>query len=105
MAFYTFRQNNSGGFWSDDILSGITRYVIIEANSASEANDRAEDIGLYFDGCDDDRDCSCCGDRWDRTYERDATEQPELYRELVGEKEGNDVAVHYLNGTFKLFGQ
>lgn len=103
--FYTYRQNNSGGFWSDNLYSGITRYVIIEANSASHANERAEDIGLYFDGCDDDRDCPCCGDRWYKTYESEATEQPELYGELVGEKEGSDIAVHYLDGTFKLFGQ
>ena len=104
MAFYTFRQNNSGGSFDIDLLSGICVYVIVEANSASHANDRAEDIGLYFDGCDDDRDCSCCGDRWYRTYESEATEQPELYGELVGEKEGNEIAIHYLDGTFKLFG-
>lgn len=105
MSFYTYRQNNSGGSYNNDLKSGIVRYVIIEANSADHADEMAEDIGLYFDGCDDDRDCPCCGDRWYRTYESEATEQPELYGELVGEKEGTDIAVHYLDGTFKLFGQ
>ena len=103
--FYAFRQNNSGGFFSDDLSSGITDYVIIEANSANKANKRAEEIGLYFDGCRNGYDCSCCGDRWYETYDSDATAQPEIYGELVEEKEGSDIAVHYLDGTFKLFGR
>ena len=102
--FYAFRQNNSGGEWSDDLSSGIARYVIIEANSAAHANERAKEIGLYFDGCRYGQDCRCCGDRWGRTYNSNATEQPALYGETVEEKEGNDIAVHYLDGTFKLFG-
>lgn len=102
--FYAFRQNNSGGSFDIDLKSGITRYIIIEANSADHADDRAEEIGLYFNGCDKGWDCECCGDRWYRTYNSNATEQPALYGETVEEKEGNDIAVHYLDGTFKLFG-
>ena len=102
--FYTYRQNNSGGSFNIDLQSGITEYVIIEANSASHADERAEEIGLYFDGCRSGIDCRCCGDRWYRTYESEATEQPEIYGEWVY-KTGSDIAVHYLNKTFKLFGQ
>jgi len=101
--FYTYRQNNSGGSFHTDLKSGITNYVIIEAKSADDADDRAESIGLYFDGCEKDMDCDCCGDRWYRTYEDEATELPEVYGDPI-EKEGTDVAVHYLDGTFKLFG-
>lgn len=86
------------------MYSGITRYVIIEANSASHANERAEEIGLYFNGCRNGIDCRCCGDRWYKTYPEAATEQAEICEELV-ENEGSDIAVHYLDGTFKLFGQ
>lgn len=60
--FYCFDQNNSGGWFQVD--EDVAHYVFIEAESASEANDRAESIGIYFNGCADDRDCDCCGDRW-----------------------------------------
>lgn len=62
--FYTFKQNNSGGSFDYDELSGISVNVIVEANSPSEANQLAQDIGLYFDGCNTNMDCPCCGDRW-----------------------------------------
>lgn len=75
--FYTFIQNNSGGEF--DIDDSVTTYVIVEADSADEANDKAESIGIYFDGVDEDRDCPCCGDRWDRAYDDDATLEPAIY--------------------------
>lgn len=103
--FYTYRQNNSGGNFHIKPTDGICEYVIIEANSADDANERAEDIGLYFDGCRSGYDCKCCGDRWHSADEYEATEQPERYGNLVEEKEGHNIAVHYLDGTFKLFGQ
>lgn len=60
--FFTFHQNNSGGrFQVDD---KVTEFVIIEANDANHANLIAESIGIYFDGCENGMDCSCCGDRW-----------------------------------------
>lgn len=46
--FYTYRQNNSGG--SFKITKKIKHFVIIEADSAKEANKKAEHIGIYFDG-------------------------------------------------------
>lgn len=64
MSFYQFRQNNSGGSFDIDEERGISISVIVEADSYEEANRRAERIGLYFDGCQSGRDCSCCGDRW-----------------------------------------
>jgi hypothetical protein len=38
--------------------------LVIEAFNEKEALSKAEDMGVYFDGCEDGRDCSCCGDRW-----------------------------------------
>lgn len=61
--WYEFRQNNSGGGF--DIDEDVSVYVLIQATSYVEANNKAEDIGIYFDGCDTGRDCDCCGDRWD----------------------------------------
>lgn len=60
--FFHFNQNNSGG--SFDIDEDVAHNVIIEARDAHEANQKAESIGIYFNGVDDGRDCECCGDRW-----------------------------------------
>jgi hypothetical protein len=59
--FYHFCQNNSGGSFRYNDALGITEHVVIEANSADEANEKAEQIDLYFDGCLFGDDCSCCG--------------------------------------------
>lgn len=64
MPFFEFRQNNSGGSFVIDENAGISVVVIIEADTAKDANECAESIGLYFDGCEKGRDCDCCGDRW-----------------------------------------
>lgn len=61
MPFFEYNQNNSGGSFTYDGDAGITHYVIIEADDAEQADDRAEEIGLYFDGSGD---CECCGQRW-----------------------------------------
>lgn len=62
--FYDFRQNNSGGSFVYDANSGISIHVIVEADNEFAAKNKAETIGIYFDGCSTGRDCSCCGDRW-----------------------------------------
>lgn len=75
MSFFYYSQNNSGGIFDEDLGYG----VIIEADNAKKANQKAEDIGLYFDGCRDGLDCPCCGDRWYECSEGDETETPEIY--------------------------
>ena len=42
--FYTYRQNNSGG--SFKITKKIKRFVIIEADSAKEADEKAAEAAL-----------------------------------------------------------
>lgn len=105
--FYEYRQNNSGGGFVFAKTSGISVYVIVEANSLDEANERAEGIGLYFDGVDNGHDCSCCGDRWSEPWKR-GTERPEisgkpvdLFQPTYGKwaPEGfPEVFVHFRNG-------
>lgn len=51
--FYIFDQNNSGGYW-DKVLGYV---VIIEAETPEKANEKAEEIGIYFDGVENDIDC------------------------------------------------
>lgn len=107
--FYEFGQNNSGGTFDIDKKSGIGEFVIVEANSAKHANSRAEEIGLYFNGCESGADCSCCGDRWYEKWEDDPGDEfPAIYGmpaenyNKSGRK--NVIFVHYLNGTVKEIG-
>lgn len=75
MKYYYFNQNNSGGhFHLDDSMVGA-HTAVIQANSAEEANEKAEWLGIYFRGVEDGRDCSCCGDRWYKTDEQDSTDE------------------------------
>lgn len=66
MKWFQFRQNNSGGSFDKD--EHFSELVLIQANSPLKANSIAEDIGIYFDGVRDGRDCDCCGDRWHALY-------------------------------------
>lgn len=100
--FYLFVQNNSGGQFIVDETEGIGEYVIIEAYSSVEANDIAEKKGIYFNGCDDGVDCSCCGDRWHQVDDSDADDVPSIYgtpvQEATKSYARSVVYIHYLNG-------
>jgi hypothetical protein len=105
--FYTFSQNNSGGSFDYQPNDGITHYVIIEASNETEANSRAETIGLYFNGCDSEMDCPCCGDRWYVVDASDGKGAPLIYGKPPTDYNdpwfSNDfprgsVCVHYLDG-------
>ena len=64
--WYEYRQNNSGGVFFMDGYASL--YVFIQAESADDANHQAEEVTIYFDGCERDMDCDCCGDRWYRAH-------------------------------------
>lgn len=117
MAYWTFDQNNSGGSFVFDERRGLTHYVVIEADSREEAISRAEDIGIYFNGCSDGRDCSCCGDRWHTPWNEAGDDAPEVYGQNVrangGYKpsfgkgwmaEGREVCIHPKDGPMEWFG-
>jgi hypothetical protein len=63
LMWFEFRQNNSGGAFVVD--ESVAQYVYIQAPTADAANERAKNVGIYFDGTGD---CPCCGNRW---YETD----------------------------------
>lgn len=75
--FYTYYQNNSGGDYVHED-NRLAEYVIIEAQTEEHANQRAKELGIYFDGVANGHDCECCGDRWSRPYEG-GTQEPLLY--------------------------
>ena len=77
--YFRYTQNNSGG--SFDIDDAMAHHVIIQAHSASEANSLAKDVGIYFNGCDREIDCSCCGDRWSEAWPDEGTDNPLIYDE------------------------
>ena len=106
--FFHYPQNNSGGHFHFE-KSGITHHVLIEAINAKHADFRAEEVGIYFDGCESDIDCSCCGDRWDRAY-GDGDEEPMIYGQKASEykdinwmKENPEIVVHYLDGKIEWY--
>jgi hypothetical protein len=79
--FYQFRQNNSGGSFVEN--NKVAHFVIIEAEDHVQANEIAESIGIYFDGCEKELDCDCCGDRWSEVEEGEGDETPVLYGEPI----------------------
>ena len=80
MPFFHYRQNNSGGFFDCD--DNVNKHVIIEATDAAHADNRAQEIGIYFDGVDRNIDCECCGDRWHEAY-YDGDPTPQAYGETI----------------------
>lgn len=58
--FYRYTQCNTGGFFIG------AQIVIVEAATLEEAEARATEAGVYFDGVAAGQDCECCGDRWNR---------------------------------------
>ncbi|AQR77216.1 hypothetical protein ABNB59_17200 [Paenibacillus larvae] len=100
--YFTFYQSNPGGFTI--VNDSVCDVVIIETDTADQANKKAEEIGIYFDGCSTGNDCPCCGDRWDAQYSDDkGTEEPELYGVPVYEvKSGlfrSQAYIYHLDGT------
>ena len=60
--FYTFVQNNSGGYNIHREEIGISDFIIIEAPNSSEAIDFLNYLGSKVEGFYDY--CSGCGERW-----------------------------------------
>jgi hypothetical protein len=103
--FYEFNQNNSGGRFVRN--ASVDHYVQIEANSLSEAIERAQNIGIYFNGVSEGSDCGCCGDRWYEPYDGDKLHDvpchynsPLTLANLSPTKNPREhtVVIHYLDG-------
>ena len=87
--FYEFNQNNTGGSFATD--SELCHRLLIEANSEDEAIFKAESMGVYFNGVENDMDCPCCGDRW---YFPSEVEFPYAYGSMT-EKEAISASEMY----------
>ena len=60
MTVYGFRQNNSGGYFTEPAET----IIVVAAKSKDHALETAGKAGLYLDGVQLGFDCDCCGDRW-----------------------------------------
>ena len=109
--WYEYSQNNSGGSHVYDDNRGLSEWVFIEADSAKDADNHAEAIGIYFNGVDDDRDCDCCGDRWYRQAWfgggdengkdfDDLKETLDIILEYRWRNDGNAIYIHFKDGLF-----
>lgn len=78
--FFTFSQSNPGGYFIKN--DKVSEYVIVQAENANEANNIAEEIGIYFDGIRKKIDCSCCNDRWYRITEMEGRDSIEITKEM-----------------------
>jgi hypothetical protein len=87
MAYFLYRQNNSGGDYDIDLKKGLNINVIVEADSEMEADAKACDVGIYFDGVANGTDCECCGDRWYGSEEI-------TNEELLGYSDSDGVSIH-----------
>lgn len=100
--FYTFSQNNSGGYFIRN--KDVDHYVIIEGDSEKYILDKAKRIFenyLEF--------CSCCGERWDTHWideqdiKNDSTSTPMIYGKCAYKyddafSEDDKAIIYYLNG-------
>lgn len=109
--FWTFSQNNSGGRFYTSLKDGIAAGgIIVEAESEDDAIARAESLGLYWNGADDDGpDCPCCGSRWSTPWD-EGYPVPTVYGKalaLFPYSEETEMSlhmwgtyvVHYMDGT------
>lgn len=110
--FYTFTQNNTGGFFKSK--EGKFGYaLVVEATCARKANGKARALGLYFDGVRSGIDCECCGDRWSKVSIEDGQTEPCYYSTPIKEAAADTrplgrwwnlpIYVHYLNGRVEKY--
>jgi len=108
--FFTYNQNNSQGVFDFDPDHGISHYVIVEANSARQADALFRAIrGTYNEGPY----CSCCGERWSYQWDDNGDEVPSIYgdpvethKETIDWRPGTGMYerpyfVHYLDGRIE----
>lgn len=92
--FYEVWQNNSGGFYLENIEDGIAPVMLIEAYDDEHLDIRVETITKHYQAY-----CECCGPRWLGAcvvYETNINE----YIECSNDDE-DAMPVHFLDGTIK----
>lgn len=102
--WFEYSQNNSGGSFDIQPQYGIGPRVWIEAASGEDADERALNLGIYFDGCEKGYDCDCCGDRWYPQWGDSGEEYPEINSQYDFNWH-SEVYLHPLEGSFVAAGK
>lgn len=97
--YYEYSQNNSGGSFDIKPSEGIGPRVWIEATDFEDANRRAENLGLYFEGVHFGWDCPCCGDRWYSKHDESDAEEDPIIEPRWDFNWHDAVYVHRMDGT------
>lgn len=101
--FFTFNQNNSGGYYiqNDD----VDAFVIIEALDAENVIDKSYDIFENYQEY-----CSCCGRRWsDYIDDSDGKDEPMIFGKKIEELNENfwcrknKVIIYYFDNTKSIY--
>lgn len=98
--WYRYKQNNTGGSFEIDDKTGIGPVVFVQAFTPEGANKRANEIGIYFNGCTQGFDCDCCGDRWYPAEDFDKSDKVVLHPDYDFWWH-NTVYLHYLDGRIE----
>lgn len=104
--FYTYLQEKTNGYFITNEQKGIGKVVIIEETSAERANNKAEQINLYFNGVELGIDSPYYGDRWYRCNEWNGEKEPMVNGLCVNDYRDTfkyDGYIHYINGTIENF--
>lgn len=111
--WYQFNQSNPSGYFITN--DKLCHRLFIEAETFTEAIEKAEDLGCYWDGVRKSIDCPCCGNRWSQWNEGlvDLTEKAwkdisfstiEEYAQYLAENYGwttPDIRLYYKDGNVK----
>lgn len=99
MKWFTYDQNNSGGFFIDN--DQVSHLICIQANTAEEANAKAQNIVTYYSDF-----CECCGERWyicER--EGDGADVPSQYGKPLADQDPviyrETAVLHFANGEVR----
>lgn len=90
--FYTFVQNNSGGYFIKD--ENVEEVVIIEAETVSDAHEIFDEISEDYQEY-----CECCGTRWSSFPEE--TETPQIFGDAPEDSSWYSI-IYYADGDKKI---
>lgn len=89
--FFTFSQNNSGGYYVQD--DTVDHLVVVEADNADDADSRASKKGVFsYHYCD------CCGPRFCGQYDKARGFRSVKAAVASHWKQSPGVVVHYKDG-------
>ena len=94
--FYTFMQNNSGGYFIQN--EDVDVCLIVEGYSKKDIERRAEKIVENYSEY-----CPCCGERWNINIFDELDKEPMIYDMPIHEYNSKctdeKAIIHYLDGT------